>query len=138
MKNIQKVLIFLFVVVLLASCKEKTLHQITVKSGNFFYADGISPAQARKTVTFLVYKGYFDKAETMHLEKSEALLHLKMVSKNPNDTTADLSLKLLGKALTEEVFSSQKLLVELCDEQMQVKRSLRTDNLEIKSLPKLE
>ncbi|MBC8111053.1 MAG: hypothetical protein H7Y04_08350 [Verrucomicrobia bacterium] len=134
----QKVLIFLSLMVLLANCQEKPLHQITVKRGNFFYTDGIASTQAHNTVSFLAYKGYFDKGETIQLEKSEASLHLKMVSKNPNDTTADLSLKLLGKALTEEVFSSQKLLVELCDEQMQVKRTLQTDNLKIKSLPKLE
>lgn len=102
--------------------------KLEFNQGELYYTKAVDEAAAKRLGQFLVDEKYFDGTrKTVQLDKAGGIWLLRMVVKAGMDQDEDYAnlVKLFGMQVSNGVFSSEALMVELCDERMKTLRSVK-------------
>lgn len=122
-------LLFAVALMFFASCTNYGTKK-TFGKGDLYYTENITEAQADKAGAFLKEMGYLsdDKETSIQLDRVDSTYKLRLVvgeEYQEKDTSLDFSFKALGFLASISVFDSKPVEVDLCDETLNTKRTLK-------------
>lgn len=98
--------------------------------GDLYYTENITEAEADSAGKFLKDMGYLsdDKETSIQLDKTDSVYKIRLVVQEQfqeKDSSLDFSFSALGTMASLRVFDGKPVEVELCDERLNTKRTIK-------------
>lgn len=102
----------------------------TFGKGELYYTESITEDEADKAGSFLKEMGYLsdEKETSIQIDKADSIYKIRLVvgkEFQETDTTLDFSFKALGFLASTTVFNGKPVEIDLCDNTLTTKRTLK-------------
>jgi hypothetical protein len=114
------IVVILVTLLRVVSCYQRGT-KLTFNKGDVYYTKAVTEAEAKKLGDYLVKIGFFEGTpKSVQLNKTGAVYEFRPVVKKDtekNPTMVD-GFRIIGNAMSEEVFNKAKVVVHLCDDNL--------------------
>lgn len=123
----KSILILSFLFILIGCTSHGT--KLEIGKGELYYTDNVTAEEAQKTGDFLLELGYLstEKQTSFQLDRDKDVYKIRMVVKDEflkGDTSLDYSFIAMGTLASSRLFGGKTVQVDLCNEYLEVKRSI--------------